>query len=301
MPMPPLSKATPMLTRRRLIALSAAFAATPALADTVQSWQGIGLGASVSVRLVGGSTAQARHTFRRIEIELARIEAMASLYRDSDLTRLNRDGHLAHPPADLLALLGLADTVHHATGGVFDPTVQPLYLALSAGLDADAARRLIGWQRVQRTDEAIRLDHGQALTLNGIAQGWAADRMADILRQEGFENALVDMGEVQALGKRADGGPWQAQITAPKGTALGQVALTNRALATSSPMGTLIGSGLPHILGPQGQPPHWSTVSVSAESAALADALSTAFCLMPLDLIRQSLTAFPQARLEALA
>ena len=102
------------------------------------------------------------------------------------------------------------------------------------------------------------------------------------------------------MGHRPDGADWQAQITDANGMPLASPRLTNRALATSSPQGTLI-AGQPHILGPTGQPPLWQAASVSAPSAALADALSTAFCLMPRPAIDAALAAFPGARLEALA
>ena len=64
---------------------------------------------------------------------------------------------------------------------------------------------------------------------------------------------------------------------------------------------SLIGAGRAHILGPAGQVPRWSTVSVSAPEAAGADALSTAFCLMDRPAIDAALTAFPGARVEILA
>lgn len=290
------------MNRRRFLTLTAAaLCARPADAQTVSDWQGVGFGSAVSLRLVGVKPHHAARTFRKVESEIARIEARFSLHRDSDLTRLNRIGHQPHPGADMLALLTLAGRVHYATEGAFDPTVQPLWQATATGGDTEAARALIGWSQITLTPQEIRLAPGQALTLNGIAQGWAADRIAALLRAEGFGNALIDMGEVQALGHRADGQPWQARSETPDGQALADIALTNRALATSSPRGTVIGGDQPHILGPKGQPPLWATVSVSADSAATADALSTAFTLMDRDAIARALAHFPDAQLEALA
>lgn len=286
------------MNRRRFLALTAA-ALCPQSASA-QNWQGFGFGTTLSLRLVGGTPSQTRHTLRRVEIEIARIEAMASLHRDSTLTRLNHTGHLARPEGDFVALLGLADRMHHATAGAFDPTVQPLYLALAQGADPAEARRHIGWNRITLTPDEIRLAPGQALTLNGIAQGWAADRIADILHAEGFSNALINMGEIQTLGHRDDGQPWLAQITDTEDHPLTTTGLTERALATSSPNGTLIGPGLPHILGPDGQAPQWQTVSVTAPSAAIADALSTAFCLMDRAAITNALAQFPAAELAYL-
>lgn len=289
-----------MITRRRFLTLTAAALASPVGAAQMTEWHGTGFGAALSLRLVGGSPVQAQTTFRRVEAEIARIEATASLHRASDLSRLNRDGRLAYPSKGLMHLLTLADQVHHATRGAFDPTVQPLWLATANGGDTKAARARIGWSRVAIEPQEVRLAAGQALTLNGIAQGWAADRIAALLRDNGYDNALIDMGEVQALGRRADGQTWQARIQSPEGKTLADTELTNRALATSSPRGTLIGTDQPHILGPMGQMTCWSTVSVSADSAAIADALSTAFTLMDRAGIDAALAGFPGARLEAI-
>ena len=286
------------MNRRRFLTLTAAaLAPLPGHAASLTRWEGTGLGAALTLHLVGADPHQARLTFARVGAEIARIESLASLHRDSALTRLNRDGHLAWPSPDLLDLLTLAGRVHAATEGAFDPTVQPLWQALAKGTDTAKARALIGWNRIRLSPEEIRLGPGQALTLNGIAQGWAADRIAALLRRQGFTKALVDMGEIAALGQ-ADGG-WSAVITGPDGTPLAETRLVNRALATSSPRGTLV-NGQPHILGPEGQVPLWQTVSVSAPSAALADALSTAFCLMEREGIIHALRAFPGAGLEAL-
>lgn len=291
---------TTRLGRRRFLTFTAAAAfAGSAHAETIH-WQGTGLGAALSLRLVGGTSAQAQRTFVRVAAEIGRIEATASLHRDSALTRLNRDGHLAYPSSDLLDLLALSGRIHAMTGGAFDPTVQPLWLAIATGGDTKAARDLIGWDRVTVAPQKITLGRGQALTLNGIAQGWAADRIAEILRREGYGNALIDMGEVQALGYRENGAAWRARIQSPEGETLHDTCLSNRALATSSPRGTMIGQGQPHILGPGGQSALWSTVSVSAPSAALADALSTAFCLMSQPQIEEVLATLPQVRVEAI-
>lgn len=288
------------MNRRRFLTLSAAaLLPAPGHAATLTEWQGTGLGTALSLRLLGADPRHARQTVLRVETEIARIESLASLHRDSALTRLNRDGRLAWPSPDLLDLLTLAGQVHAATGGAFDPSVQPLWLALANGTDPDEARRRIGWHGVRLSPEEVHLDPGQALTLNGIAQGWAADRIAALLRAQDFTGALIDMGEIATLGD-LDGSGWPARIASAEGRMLADTRLSDRALATSSPRGTLV-NGHSHILGPQGQPPLWDTVSVSAPSAAVADALSTAFCLMDRPAIDAALADFPAARLEALA
>jgi hypothetical protein len=89
--------------------------------------------------------------------------------------------------------------LHAATGGRFDPTIQPLW-ALYAEHFAGARRRDLppagaraaalartGWQRVRFDGARIRLEPGMALSLNGIAQGYIADRLADLLRGMGLD------------------------------------------------------------------------------------------------------------------
>lgn len=289
------------MNRRRFLSIAAAALAAPRSAQAAV-WEGRAFGAAVSMRLEGADPARASLTFDRLVAEIERIEQAFSLHCDSALTRLNRDGRLAGPPPALLEVLALAAEVHAATGGAFDPTVQPLWQAVATGGNQQAARAAIGLGRVQIDAREVRLAPGQALTLNGIAQGWAADRIAALLRAEGYGHALIDMGEIAITGPRADRTPWRVTIAGPEGQALREYVLRSGAMATSSPRGTLIGAGQPHILGPHASlRPRWQTVSVTAPRAALADALSTAFCLMDRAAITRALAAFPDTEIVLLA
>jgi thiamine biosynthesis lipoprotein len=288
------------MNRRRFLAIAAALPATHAWAGEPQEWRSVALGAEVRIVLNGAAPQQAQRSFARVAAALRRVEGHFSLHRDSELTRLNRTGRLSHPPPAMLGLFRLAGEVHAATGGMFDPSIQPLWLALATSGDVEAARALAGWNRVRMAADEIALEPGMQLTFNGIAQGHAADEVADLLRAEGFTDVLIDTGEIAALGARPGGDPWRAAIAMPDGTVIGRSSLTNRALATSSPMATRIGAGAPHILNPHGGAPLWRLASVSAPRAALADSLSTAFCLMERAAIDAALGRFPRARLEAL-
>ena len=106
-----------------------------------------------------------------------------------------------------------------------------------------------------------------------------------------IRQALVDMGEFRALG-----GPWRLGLVDPAQGYLGTRTLTGGAVATSSPGALMLGD-TGHILDPRGQGgARWSTVSVEAERAALADAFSTACCLMTAEEIRQAAKALPGIR-----
>lgn len=263
------------MKRRRFLTITAsALLATTGLGASsgrakAARWSGTLLGADGRIDLEGPDAEAALQAVTR---ELERFEMIASLYRpDSALCRLNREGRLPKPPADLLALCQLSTRLHTLTTGRFDPTVQPLWRASAEGGDREAARRRIDWNKVRFNEGEIRVDPGQALTFNGIAQGYAADLAARLLKARGFTHVLIDTGEFSALG-----GPYALGIADPAFGILGKLTLTERAAATSSPNAMHVG-GEPHILSPTGEKPLWSTVCVEAKSAALADGLSTAF------------------------
>lgn len=304
------------LTRRRFLTIAAASMAVPVAASgaPVQAeWRGTALGAGVSLKLVGLEGAAARRVFHAVEAELSRLESIFSLYReDSALSQLNRAGQLDAPPAELLEVLTLAGAVNASTGGAFDPTVQPLWAtyAENAGTPDDtalkAARGRVGWSRLRLASDSVRFEQpGMTLTLNGIAQGYITDRIASLLKTRDLKDVLIDMGEVIGLGERPDGGPWKAGIATPGGQIVERITLTERALATSAPLGTVLDveGTVGHILDPlKGVPARaHALVSVSADSAALADALSTAFCAMDRAAIDAALHAHKSARLEYIA
>ncbi|NUB42772.1 FAD:protein FMN transferase [Fertoebacter nigrum] len=262
------------MKRRRFLQVAAAALLPRAAQAGDWRWQGVALGAEAEVVLRGEAGA-AQRVLAAIPPLLARIEREFSLYRaDSALVRLNAAGRLASPSPAYHALCALTDVLHKATDGIFDPTVQPLWRALADGGDVAAAARATGWRRV-RHDGAVVLAPGQALTFNGIAQGFATDAVRALLARHGFDHALINIGEFAALG-----GPFALGVADPVAGMLAQRQITGGAVATSSPGAMTIG-GRAHILHPQGLAPLWSSVTVEADTAALADGLSTALVFAP--------------------
>ncbi|MGG7567301.1 FAD:protein FMN transferase [Rhodovulum sp. DZ06] len=265
---------TGLLTRRRFIALSACAAGVGLAARAPQvEWRGRALGAEASITLRG---AGAEPALSAALDAIRRVEAAASLFDPaSALVRLNAAGRLDAPPAELLALLEAAGRVHALSGGAFDPSVQPVWRLLAESRGAPGpgalaqARALVGWDGVRVDPGAVAFDRpGMALTLNGIAQGFATDRAAAALAAHGFDRALVNVGEYRALG-----GGWRL------GSGFGTLGLAaGEAAATSAPGALLLGQG-GHILAPGGAAAEgFETVTVRAPSATLADGLSTALC-----------------------
>jgi len=302
-------------TRRRFIGISAAAAGlallpfgAAALPDEAVRWRGRALGAEAELIVHHPDQEHAKRLVARAAAEIARLERIFSLYTaDSALSTLNRQGALAAPPAELVEVLEISRDVWTVSDGAFDPTIQPLWLAYAdhfatpgadpAGPPAEAIKQAlarVGLGKVAFNRDRIAFSRpGMALTLNGIAQGFITDRIVDLLAAGGVESALTDAGEIRALGRRPDGSPWRVGI-AGSGE---RIDLVDRAIATSSPSGFRFGgaSGPGHILDPRSglSISRHRSVSVLAPEAARADALATAFCLMPTADIEALLPSLP--------
>jgi thiamine biosynthesis lipoprotein len=271
---------------------------SPPLAEVRRT--GKALGTTVELRVLH---ADRRAAGAAIDVAFAAIddvEEVMSLYRShSHLSALNRDGVLDGPHPWLVEVLQYAQTVSHASDGAFDVTVQPLWscwsnAAREGRLPTDAelqsARAVVDWRGVQVSPQRVSLARtDMRITLNGIAQGFAADRAAAALRAAGIEHALINTGEIHSLGSRADGGVWTVGVQHPRyDDAYAALAkLAGRALSTSGDYAT---SFTPdrrhhHIVDPRigFSPTELAGVTIVAPTAMEADALSTAVLVLGAD------------------
>ena len=219
------------------------------------------------------------------------VEHQMSLFDpNSALCQLNRDATLDHPQPDLLAVLRLARHISQRSQGAFDVTMQPVWAAWARAqrekrIPSDAELRSaldrVDWRAVAIEPARVRLRRsGMALTLNGIAQGWAADRAKAALQSFGVQHALLDTGEWSELGLSPEGAPWTLGIANPRAAdaVLARVCARGRAVATSSDAHLVFSADRVHhhILDPRtGRSPlELASVTVVAPTGALADALT---------------------------
>jgi thiamine biosynthesis lipoprotein len=270
------------------------------------------LGTKVSLTVVHDDPRAADTALSAAFAALDRVEEVMSLYRPhSQLVRLNRQKVLADPHPDLVTVLTAAEELSRRTNGAFDVTVQPLWTVFARAQrsgnapSADeiaAAQALVDWRRVEMAAGTIRLHgSGTAVTLNGIAQGFAVDRVLQTLRQHGIDRALVDVGELGSLGRKADASAWRAGIQHPRDddAQFAAVDLDGRCLATSGDYATPFSADRRdhHIFDPRTgrSPTELASVSVVAANGMWADGLSTALCVLGVEAGRELLASIPQA------
>ena len=219
-----------------------------------------------------------------------------SLYRtDSQLSLLNRQGSLRNPHPDLVTALKKSIELSRRTGGAFDVTVQPLWKlyarhadlrTLPTEAEIGKVRQRMGWEYIRVEPEIIYFDRpGMQVTLNGVAQGLAADLARQALEERGIENALIDAGEFNAIGSPEQRDSWHIGVQHPR--QLGSIAKTGlqgRCLSTSGDYASKFSDDYchHHLLDPRTglSPVKLSAVSVAAPTALEADSLSTALFVL---------------------
>ena len=251
----------------------------------------LGLGTSLSLQVAHRDPARAERALDAVVAAIRHVEAQMSLFDPgSALRRLNRDGVLHQPDADLLRILRLAQMVSAQSQGAFDVTVQPLWQVFEAAqgeavLPSRAAvaqaRARVGWQGMEVAPGRVHFTRpGMAVTLNGIAQGYAADLARQRLRSLGIEHALIHTGEWAALGQPDAQQDWTLGVADPRDeqALITRLTTDGRCIATSADSQTSFSGDHRHhhIFDPRTgySPPELASVTVAATSCALADALT---------------------------
>lgn len=285
------------LSRRRLIITAAAAGTAGALGVFISNgdeapshvWRGAALGGEARVSLYGTDKDTAVKALSDVAREIERLENIFSLHRDdSELSRLNSAGRLSGASSDLVEVLAAADVWRTKTSGAFNPLVQSIWQAAAKGFDASPEMLLSAQSNVMIGNEIV-LPPGARATLNGIAQGHIADRITELLRNHGFDNVVIDAGELRIPGqhRRAVG------IPALKSA----ISVAEVAIATSEPKALVfdVKTFRHHLIDPKsGQSPrYWESISVLAPTAMTADALSTALAVMPHEAVADLVPSLP--------
>jgi len=239
----------------------------------------------------------------KLELELSRFA------QGSDIWRINKlsAGNWVHIGQATLDCLQLAQHAHQQTAGAFDITVgslikywrdKPIDHPASADEDFQKARLCTGMDLLEINAEnyaaGVKTD-GLRIDLGGIGKGYAVDRMTEVLKDWQINSALAYGGNssVYALGTLADLPGWPLSLSVPDKTKTTstKVFLKDQAFGASG----LAVKGY-HIIDPRTGTPvqHRHRCWSMAPTTAYADALSTAFMIMPLNEIEKFCSTHPK-------
>lgn len=158
-------------------------------------------------------------TKAQVEYILAQLDSSLSIYKPYSLiSRFNRAACGLQADKHLRMVVRKSLEVSQKTEGAFDITVQPLVQAWGFGAEPVSALpdsatiqlllKCVGTGKVnlhrnqlRKTAPCVRID------VNGIAQGYTVDVLADYLEKEGIRNYLIEVGgEIRVKGRKQPGG-----------------------------------------------------------------------------------------------
>jgi len=272
------------------------------------SFSGSTMGTTYNVKLVivdGVDGARFEQLSKGVYSTLDRVDRALSTYQeDSELMRFNRlkVGQTLPLSEQAFEVFQLSIDVLKQTDGYFDPSIGPLVSAWGFGVEGSQVtptEAQIKDLLAQTGMRSLKLNPNQSsvdklgegfIDFSAIAKGYGVDKVHDYLKSEGFNDFLVEVGgEIRVSGWNADVKKWRLGIEEPDlavRKAYNVAHLHNVAMATSGDYRNFIDgpSGrYSHTIDPKTGYPvvsNLASVSVIAQSCALADALATSLMAM---------------------
>lgn len=188
------------------------------------------------------------------------------------------------------------------SNGLFDISVGPIVKLWNIGLpeakvptqeEIDSRIPLVGYSDVELNDEENTVflkRQGMMIDLGGVAKGYTADVISDILTEEGVKSAIIDLGgNIFAHGLKVDGSTWRIGIQNPfsdRGDIIGTITVKNKSIVTSGIYERYIekdGIKYHHILSPKTGYPYENEIAgitIISDKSSDGDALSTSVFAM---------------------
>lgn len=240
------------------------------------------LGTSLDLAVVADKPVAAALAIDAARTEIARLDKILSGWRsDSELIALNAADSLRVSP-DLFAVIAACERWRTISGGAYSARIGKLLAACDAAL---AARIQNADIRLDGDTRTIHRPRDVVFAVDGLAKGYVIDRALAAARcVPGIDGMMVDIGgDLKCWGTAPGGGNWRIGVVEP-GEAFdnavphSHLLVSNQAVATSgrSSRGQL-------TLSPATGAPasHIAYATVVADQAADADALATAFSVLP--------------------
>jgi len=262
------------------------------------------MGSPCEIILRGHDETFCRELCTGFESEVRRLEkAYSRFLPDSITSTINQAAGSGSPvniDEETLRLLDYADTCYAQSNGLFDITCGSLRSiwnyhdlaekqCLPEQSDIDKALDLVGWEKVERTGNAVALPlAGMEIDFGGIVKEYAADCIAALAEAAGVSSGMIELGgDIRLFGVAGEPAPWSLGIRNPHHTdkPLALLSLGRGGLATSGDYEryTVInGQRFSHILNPKtGWPVSgFSSVSVVAQQCIVAGSAASIAVLM---------------------
>jgi thiamine biosynthesis lipoprotein len=235
------------------------------------------LGTLVEIAAAGADAGRLDQMIAAAFEEVERVHACMSFHVvDSDVSRLNRGAWRDPVEVDerTIEVLSLARELFARSDGVFELAIAPVLARLEVLPGKDIAARALGTSADIELlgGRRVRFRRPLAIDLGGIAKGYAVDRAVECLRALGAEAGRVNAGgDLRVFGPPQ---PVRVRHPARPWATLPLLDLADGAIATTA--GYFSRGGRAPVVNPRSRTlaPSQASVSVRAQSCALADALT---------------------------
>ena len=233
---------------------------------------------------------------------IASLESLVSVTdADSELYAINQTGS-GMLTEEASSLMKQALEICRRTDGALDLSIYPIVRAwgFTTGsyqvpdeAEIQALLPLVDYRKIQydAATGTVTLPEGMEIDLGSVAKGYAGQLVAQMLRDNGVESALLSLGgNVQTVGTKPDGSPWQIGIKDPQGEdAMMVLSVEDQAVVTSGGYERYFeqdGQTYWHIMDPStGHPADSGLLSVTivGKQGIICDGLSTSLFVMGLE------------------
>lgn len=262
-----------------------------------QSENGLYLGTVVDISIYDKVD---KDIFKTLFKEIEDIENKMSLnIESSEINKINKAAgdKFVKVSEDTFKVIKKGKEYSALTKGHFDITIGPLVELWQIGTEnakvpkekeIKNALALINYKNIELNEEDMKVKlkkQNMKLDLGGIAKGYAADKLADTLKENDINHAIINLGgNVLALGSKPDGSSWKIGVQnpfEPRGKHVAIASVENKTVVSSGVYErnfTENGKLYHHILNPfTGFPVdnNLESVTIIADSSFDADGLST--------------------------
>ena len=233
---------------------------------------------------------------------IASLESLVSVTdADSELYAINQTGS-GMLTEEASSLMKQALEICRRTDGALDLSIYPIVRAwgfttgsyqMPDEAEIQALLPLVDYRKIQydAATGTVTLPEGMEIDLGSVAKGYAGQLAAQMLREHGVQSALLNLGgNVQTVGTKPDGSPWQIGIKDPQGEdAMMVLSVEDQAVVTSGGYERYFeqdGQTYWHIMDPStGHPADSGLISVTivGDEGVVCDGLSTALFVMGLE------------------
>ena len=233
---------------------------------------------------------------------IASLESLVSVTdANSELYAINQTGS-GTLTGKASSLMEQALEICRRTDGALDLSIYPIVRAwgFTTGsyqvpdeAEIQALLPLVDYRKIQydAATGTVTLPEGMEIDLGSVAKGYAGQWAAQMLREHGVQSALLNLGgNVQTVGTKPDGSPWQIGIKDPQGEdAMMVLSVEDQAVVTSGGYERYFeqdGQTYWHIMDPStGHPADSGLISVTivGDEGVVCDGLSTALFVMGLE------------------